>query len=254
VQLDFSARIDELPESPLFSSEQAAREREADVKTNCLLYDRANNRFYTGTWASALLFHSLVEDVLEEDLVPETRLKPIPPLVWLNERQEDPAHGYAVAAPHHQHQREQDALEMLRRSIEREPNSHLYWCRLSQTLGSLSQWEEALEAIEKAITFHASALRQYVTAGYMIKWKANCLFRLNRYSEAADTYCFAIEIDQAGQKGDLYRQLACCYERLGSYREAIAPTPPWKRPPMIGSGGLKCPLLPVENAPLCQGC
>jgi hypothetical protein len=52
---------------------------------------------------------------------------------------------------------------MLRRSIEREPNSHLYWCRLSQTLGSLSQWEEALEAIEKAITFHASALRQYVT-------------------------------------------------------------------------------------------
>ena len=55
----------------------------------------------------------------------------------------------------------------------------------------------------------------------MIKWKANCLFRLNRYSEAADTYCFAIEIDQAGHKADLYRQLACCYERLGSYREAI---------------------------------
>ena len=41
------------------------------------------------------------------------------------------------------------------------------------------------------------------------------------YSEAADTYCLAIEIDQAGHKADLYRQLACCYERLGSYREAI---------------------------------
>ena len=99
VQLDFSARIDALPKSPLFSSEQAARETEADVKTNCLLYDRANNKFYTGTWASALVFHSLVEDVLEEDLVPDTPAKPIPLLVWLNERQEEPAHVYAVAPP-----------------------------------------------------------------------------------------------------------------------------------------------------------
>lgn len=221
VQLDFSAQIGDLPESPLFSNEQAAREMEADVRTNCLIYDRADNEFYAGTWASAILFHSLVDEALEEDLVPDSRSKPAPLLAGLNERQEDPQHVFAVAASHHQHRQGQDALEMLRRCIEREPNSHLYWCRLSQTLGSLSRWEEALEAIEKAIEFHASAPRQYVTAGYMIKWKGNCLFWLRRYSEAADTYRFAIEIDEAGHKAELYCQLARCYERLGSYREAI---------------------------------
>jgi tetratricopeptide (TPR) repeat protein len=56
----------------------------------------------------------------------------------------------------------------------------------------------------------------------MIKWKGNCLFWLKRYSEAADTYRFAIEIDQAGHKAALYSQLARCYERLGSYREAVS--------------------------------
>jgi tetratricopeptide (TPR) repeat protein len=221
VQLDFSARIDELPESTFFSSEHVAREMEADVKTNCLLYDRANNEFYTGTWASALLFHSLVDEVLQEDLVPDSRSKPAPLLTWLNERQEDPQHVFDVAASHHHHQQEQDALEMLRRCIEREPNSHLYWCRLSQTLGSLSRWDEAVAAIEKAIAFHASASRQYVTAAYMIKWKANCLFWLKRYSEAGDIYRFAIEMDEAGHKADLYSQLGRCYERMGSYSDAI---------------------------------
>jgi len=221
VQLDFSAQIGNLPESPLFSNEQAAREMEADVRTNCLIYDRADNQFYTGTWASAILFHSLVDEVLEEDLVSDSRSKPAPLLAGLNERQEDPQHVFAVAASYHQHQQGQEALEMLRRCIEREPTSHLYWCRLSQTLGSVSRWDEALDAIEKAIAFHASAPRQYVTAPYMIKWKANCLFWLKRYSEAADTYQFAIEIDEAGHKADLYAQLARCYERLGSYREAI---------------------------------
>jgi len=110
---------------------------------------------------------------------------------------------------------------MLRRCVEREPNSHLYWCRLSQTLGSLSRWDEAVAAIEKAIAFHASASRQYVTAAYMIKWKANCLFWLKRYSEAGDIYRFAIEIDEAGHKADLYSQLGRCYERMGSYSDAI---------------------------------
>jgi len=221
VQLDFSAQIGNLPESPLFSNEQAAREMEADVRTNCLIYDRADNQFYTGTWASAILFHSLVDEVLEEDLVPDSHSKPAPLLAGLNERQEDPQHVFAVAASYHQHQQGQEALEMLRRCIEREPTSHLYWCRLSQTLGSVSRWDEALDAIEKAIAFHASAPRQFVTAPYMMKWKANCLFWLKRYSEAADAYQFAIEIDEAGHKADLYAQLARCYERLGSYREAI---------------------------------
>jgi tetratricopeptide (TPR) repeat protein len=221
VQLDFAAEVVEIPETPLFSSEQAAHEIDADVKTNCLLYDRADNDFYTGTWASALLFHSLVEDVLEEDLVPDDRPKATSLLAWLNEHRDEPARVFAVAASHHEHQQEQDALTMLRRCIEQEPGSHLYWCRLSQTLGSLSRWEEALEAIEKAITFHASAPRQYVTARYMIKWKGNCLFWLKRYSEAADTYRFAIEIDEASHKQELYSSLARCYERMGSIRDAI---------------------------------
>lgn len=221
VQLDFTGQIDKIPDSSLFANEQSALEMEADLRTTCLLYDRAENAIYTGNWASALLLHSLVEEVLEEDQVPDPRAEPTPLLTWLNERQDDPAQVFAVAASHHNQHNEQDALAMLYRCIEREPNSHLYWCRLSQTLGSFSRWDEALEAIEKAITFHASAPRQYVTAGYMIKWKGNCLFWLKRYSEAADTYRFAIEIDQAGHKAELYSQLARCYERLGSYREAI---------------------------------
>jgi hypothetical protein len=73
-----------------------------------------------------------------------------------------------------------------------------------------------LEATDKAIAFHASTSRQYVTAADMIKWKANCLFWLKRYLEAANTYRFAIEIDEAGHKADLYSQLGRCYERMRS--------------------------------------
>jgi tetratricopeptide (TPR) repeat protein len=219
--IDFSAQIDKVPESPLFSSERSAREMEADVRTNCLLYDRAGNEIYSGRWASALLFHSLVEDVLEEDLVPDLCPAAVPLLIWLDERQEDPEYVFAVAASYHQHHKEQDALAMLRHCIDRDPTSHVYWCRLSQALGSLSQWEDALEACEKAVAFHVSSPRQYVSAGYMLKWKAQCLFMLQRYSEAADTYRFVIEIDDFAHKADSYSQLARCYEWMGAYHEAI---------------------------------
>lgn len=73
VQLDFTGQIDKVPESFLFAEEQRALEMEADVKTTCLLYDRAENTIYTGSWTSALLFHSLVAEILEEDLVPDPR-------------------------------------------------------------------------------------------------------------------------------------------------------------------------------------
>jgi tetratricopeptide (TPR) repeat protein len=110
---------------------------------------------------------------------------------------------------------------MLRRCIDREPDSHLYWFRLSQTLGSLSEWNDALQACEKAIAFHASAPRQYVTAQYMLKWKAQCLFMLKQYADAADAYRFVIEIDDFTHKAESYSQLGRCYERMGSYAEAI---------------------------------
>lgn len=132
----------------------------------------------------------------------------VPLLGWLNERQENPERVFAVAASHHQHNQDQDALAVLRRCIEREPDSHLYWCRLSQTLGSMSQWTEALEACEKAIALHASAPRQHLTAGYMVKWKGYCLFCLQHYSEAVDAYRFAIEIDDFAHKPESYSHLA----------------------------------------------
>jgi len=220
-QLDFAGRVGELPESPLFANEEAARAMEADVITNCFLYDRANNELYVGTWASALLFHSLVDDGLEEDLVADTRSAPPPLIDWLNERLDDPEQAYAVAAAYNQYQRQQEALEMLERCIALEPHSHLYWCRFSQTLGSLARWEEALDAIETAIGFHAVAQRQYVKAAYMLKWKATCLASLGRYSEAADTYRFAIEVDETGNKADVYAQIAKCYEQMGAHGDAI---------------------------------
>jgi tetratricopeptide (TPR) repeat protein len=223
VQIEFSALIDRLPESALFSSEQSAREMEADVKTNCLLYDRVANEIYTGNWASsALLFHSLVDDPLEEDLISGRRAEPVPLLSWLSDRQKDAEHVFGAAASNQQHGQDQDALAALRNCIEREPNSHLYWCRLSQTLGSLSRWDEALDACEKAIMFHASAPRQHLSAGYMFKWKAECLFMLHRYSEAAHAYQFVTQVDDLGDRADSYSQLARCYEKMESYREAVS--------------------------------
>jgi hypothetical protein len=44
VPIDFSGRIDTLPDSPIFASEQGARDMETDLKTNCLLYDRGPQR------------------------------------------------------------------------------------------------------------------------------------------------------------------------------------------------------------------
>jgi tetratricopeptide (TPR) repeat protein len=221
VQIDFEGQIDKMRDFTIFSSEQSAREMEADVKTNCLLYDRAHNNIYVGSWASALLFHSLVEDPLEEDMLPDSRPKGTALLDWLDECQQNPKQLFAVAASHHQHHEEQDALAMLRRCIEREPDSHLYWCRLSQILGSLSQWEDALAACENAISFHASAPRQQLSAAYILKWKVQCLFMLQRYWEAAETGRFVIEIDNSSYKADSYAQLARCYERVGAYREAV---------------------------------
>jgi superkiller protein 3 len=194
---------------------------EADVETNCLLYDRARNELYAGSWASALLFHSLVEDVLEEDLAPNLLTPPAPLVAWLNECQRDPEQIFAVAASYIQHHQEEEALTMLRRCVELDPSSHLYWCRLSQTLGSLSQWEEALGACEKAVALHATAPRQYLSAGYMLKWKAQCLFMLKRYSEAADAYRFVIEIEDLAYRADSYAQLARCYVSSGLYKDAV---------------------------------
>jgi tetratricopeptide (TPR) repeat protein len=194
---------------------------EADVHTNCLLYDRAHNRIHTGTWSSALLFHSLVDEALEEDGVPDTRAKPAPLLAWLDDRQEAPDLLFAGAASHHLHGQSQETLAMLRRCVEREPTSHLYWCRLSQTLGSLSQWEDALEAADKAVAFHASAPRQHLSAGYLLKWKAQCLFMLQRYSDAADLYRLTIEIEDSTHHADCYAQIARCYERMHAYKEAV---------------------------------
>jgi tetratricopeptide (TPR) repeat protein len=55
----------------------------------------------------------------------------------------------------------------------------------------------------------------------MLKWKAQCLFMLQRYSEAVDIHRFVIEIDNSAQKADSYSQLARCYEKLGAYKEAV---------------------------------
>src|SRR5262249_42743028 len=123
VQLDFTGHIDKISESSLFVNEQSAFEMEADVKTSCLLYDRAQNTVYAGSWTSALLFHSLVDEILEEDLVPDPRPEPTRLLTWLNDRQDDPTHVFAVVASHQEHHNIEDALTMLHRCIEREPNS-----------------------------------------------------------------------------------------------------------------------------------
>jgi tetratricopeptide (TPR) repeat protein len=110
---------------------------------------------------------------------------------------------------------------MFSRCVELEPHSHLYWFRFSQTLGWTFKWDGALEACEKALELHATAPRQYVTARQMLTWKGECLFMLQRYTEAADIYRFVIQIDDFVQRAGSYSQLARCYERIGAYREAV---------------------------------
>ena len=219
--LDFVGHIEKPADSLSFLSEDCAREMEADVATNCFLYDRAQNIIFTGTWTAALLFHSLVDEPLQEDLAPASSPAPAPLLAWLDEQREAPDQLYAIAAKQNQYGRTEETLDTLRRCVAQDPTSHLYWLRLSQALGSLSQWEEALDACDKAVAFHATAPRQYLTASYMLKWKGQCLFNLKRYCEAADIYRFAMEVDDFRHQGDMYAQLARCYERMGVYREAV---------------------------------
>jgi tetratricopeptide (TPR) repeat protein len=144
-----------------------------------------------------------------------------PLLTWLDEHMQDPEHVYSVAAAYHWHRQEEDALAMFSRCVELEPRSHLYWFRFSQTLGWAFKWDGALEACEKPLGLHATAQRQYVTARQMLNWKVECLFMLQRYTEAADIYRFVIQIDDFVQRAGSYSQLARCYERIGAYREAV---------------------------------
>jgi tetratricopeptide (TPR) repeat protein len=212
VLIDFAARIDKRPECELFSNEQSAREMEAEVKTNVLLYDRAYNDLSTGSWASALLFHSLVEDVLEEHLVEAPSPARSPVVASLNASQEDPERLFAVAASYHQHDQGHNAFVTLRRCIEQAPHSHLYWFRLSQALDS---------HCKKAIAFRASAQRKHMTEANMLKGIGQCLFCLQQYSEAAEAYRFAIEVDDRAHRSESYSELARCYEKMGAYRDAI---------------------------------
>lgn len=58
--VDFSARVGPPLDSPLFANPDEARRIEADIETNCLLLDRATDRFYVGPWSGAILFHALM--------------------------------------------------------------------------------------------------------------------------------------------------------------------------------------------------
>jgi tetratricopeptide (TPR) repeat protein len=221
VPIDFTGKVERETRCPSFLTAEQAGEMEAEVNTHCLLYDRAGGRVYTGTWSAALLFHSLVDEVLEEDLVTTSRATPASLLAWLNRRQDDPEHLFAVAASHERQGHRQETLTTLYRCVEQEPTSHLYWCRLSQALGSLSRWVDALEAADKAVAFHASALRQDMTADYLLKWKARCLFMTQRYSEAADLYRLIAKIEHSPFHAECYAQIARCHERMADYTEAV---------------------------------
>jgi len=220
--VDFEPRSVPIAHPELFGSERAARLMDADVETPCFIYDRAENELYIGLWSSALWFHSLVDEVLYEDLIPGDRpQKPeVPLLQWLDDQQNNPNQLFSVAAAESQRGNHERAMASIQQCLSISPDSHLYWFRYAQMLSDASRWEEAVEACDKALSLHATAPRQYVTATHMLKWKGAWLIFLKRYAEAADTFQFMLDLE-APDSGGTYSQLARCYQHMGRYREAV---------------------------------
>ena len=83
----------------------------------------------------------------------------------------------------------EEALEYLNKAIEKYPNDHRFFSNRSLTCFFLSQFNEALEDAEKAISINSEKV-----FAYFIKGKALEGLRINK--EAFDAYILGLEKDK----------------------------------------------------------
>jgi tetratricopeptide (TPR) repeat protein len=227
--LDFSSKIVPLADSMLFSSEDDARRMESDVATNCILLDRKNGDVYAGSWANALVFHSLTGIDPHGRLAAAAALRAADGdaqqklIEWLEACAGDPDRVFSLAAVANNFGQHQQALNLLLRCIELCPESDVFHFRLSQTYGSFDRWTEALETCETAIRLQvgAPASVNQVTPDTLLKWKGQCQFNLENYKEAADTYRLLLTMSPERNGEAVYPLFGRCHTKLGHHKEAI---------------------------------
>jgi tetratricopeptide (TPR) repeat protein len=223
MKIDFSARIGSLSDSPLFANAEEARKMEADVETNCLLLDRANDDLYVGPWSGAILFHCLTGTVvLEEDLAEKLPPESVPSLLsWLADQDNNVDRLLATAVAHSQSGEKRKALELLERCLELRAGSHGVWFNLMHAYAGMSNWPKAIEACEEAIKFHPTADWKYVNVEMLLKWRATFLLEAKRYADAIDAWKLLLEIDPYADRATIHSQIARCQTILGASDEVV---------------------------------
>jgi tetratricopeptide (TPR) repeat protein len=105
-----------------------------------------------------------------------------------------------------------DAIEFLKKYIDKNPYSEIAWHQQGRLYYGLKQYENAVRAFE-----FATYIDEHFMGAYMENGKA--LERLKRYEEAIENYQKTIDLDDATSYALL--RIGKCHERLGNKTEAL---------------------------------
>lgn len=105
-----------------------------------------------------------------------------------------------------------DAIEYLKKYIDKNPYSEIAWHQSGRLYYGLKDYENAVRAFE-----YASYIDENFVGAYMEKGKA--LERLKRYDEAIESYTRTLELDDPTSYALL--RIGKCHEKLGNKAEAL---------------------------------
>ncbi|NER39731.1 MAG: tetratricopeptide repeat protein [Oscillatoria sp. SIO1A7] len=114
--------------------------------------------------------------------------------------------------------RYEEALAVLKKAIEFDPNNAKAWTYQGRALGATEHYEEALDSLGKAAEFDEDFVSAWAYRGLALE-------NLERHEEALSSYDKAIEIDPKyawawAYRGDVLEQLERYEEALASYDRA----------------------------------